>query len=149
MKTKRLFAALLAACLTLALVLPASAAGTAASLEEASQAVTALGIVSGDGSGNLNLTAKVSRAEFVTMVVKATPGGDGVGQAATSPYPDVPRSHWASGYVEAAVAMGLVSGFSDGTFRPGQEVNLAEAVSMVLELLGYGPEDFSDRKSVV
>ena len=64
MKTKRLFAALLAACLTLALVLPASAAGTAASLEEASQAVTALGIVSGDGSGNLNLTAKVSRAEF-------------------------------------------------------------------------------------
>lgn len=143
MKTKRLFAALLAACLTLALVLPASAAGTAASLEEASQAVTALGIVSGDGSGNLNLTAKVSRAEFVTMVVKATPGGDGVGQAATSPYPDVPRSHWASGYVEAAVAMGLVSGFSDGTFRPGQEVNLAEAVSMVLELLGYGPEDCS------
>ena len=142
MKTKRLFAALLAACLTLALVMPASAAGTAASLEEASQAVTALGIVSGDGSGNLNLTAKVSRAEFVTMVVKATPGGDGVGQAATSPYPDVPRSHWASGYVEAAVAMGLVSGFSDGTFRPGQEVNLAEAVSMVLELLG-------DRKSVV
>ena len=121
MKTKRLFAALLAACLTLALVLPASAAGTAASLEEASQAVTALGIVSGDGSGNLNLTAKVSRAEFVTMVVKATPGGDGVGQAATSPYPDVPRSHWASGYVEAAVAMGLVSGFSDGTFRPGQD----------------------------
>lgn len=143
MKTKRLLSALLAACLTLALVLPASAAGTAPSLEDASQAVTALGIMNGDGSGNLNLSARVTRAEFVTMAVKATPGGDGVGQAATSPYPDVPRSHWASGYVEAAVSRGLVTAFSDGTFRPNQEIKLAEAASMLLSLLGYGPGDFS------
>lgn len=133
----------MAVCLSLALALHASAAGTAPSLEDASQAVTALGIMSGDGSGNLNLSQKVTRAEFVTMVVKASPGGDGVGQAATSPYPDVPRGHWASGYVEAAVSRGLVSAFSDGTFRPDQEIKLAEAVSMVLSLLGYGPEDFS------
>ncbi|MEY8318145.1 S-layer homology domain-containing protein [Oscillospiraceae bacterium 50-58] len=143
MKTKCLFSAILAACLTLTLILPVSAAGNAASLEEAVQAVTALGIMNGDGSGNLNLSARVTRAEFVTMVVRAMPGGDGVGQAATSPYPDVPRSHWASGYVEAAVTRGLISGFSDGTFRPNQEIKLAEAVSMVLSLLGYGPEDFS------
>ena len=134
---------MLAACLTLALVLPASAAGNAPSLDDAVQAVTALGIMNGDGSGNLNLSARVTRAEFVTMLVKTTPGGDGVGQAATSPYPDVPRSHWASGYVEAAVSRGLVTAFSDGTFRPGQEIKLAEAVSMVLSLLGYGPGDFS------
>ena len=143
MKTKRLFSAILAACLTLALILPASAAGTAPSLDDAVQAVTALGILNGDGSGNLNLSARVTRAEFVAMAVKATPGGDGVGQAATSPYSDVPRSHWASGYVEAAVSRGLVTAFSDGTFRPNQEITLAEASSMVLALLGYGPEDFS------
>lgn len=143
MNTKRFFAALLAACLSLTLLLPASAAGAAPSLDEATQAVTALGILSGDGSGNLNLSAKVTRAEFAAMAVRATPGGDGVGQAATFPYPDVPRSHWASGYVEAAVSRGLASGFSDGTFRPDQEIKLAEAVSMVLSLLGYGPEDFS------
>ena len=51
MKTKRLAAGILAACLTLSLALPASAAGNAAPLEDASQAVTALGIMSGDGSG--------------------------------------------------------------------------------------------------
>jgi len=142
MKTKRFLSALLAACLTAALVLPATAAGTAASLEEAAQAVTALGIMSGDGGG-LNLSAKVTRAEFVTMAIKASPGGDGVGQAASSPYPDVPRGHWASGYVEAAVARGLATAYSDGTFRPDREVTLAEAASMVLALLGYGPGDFS------
>lgn len=143
MKIKRTIAAALAVCLTLALALPASAAGNAADLDEAVQAVTALGIMNGDGSGDLKLSQKVTRAEFVTMAVKATPGGDGVGQAATSPYPDVPRSHWASGYVEAAVSRGLVTAFSDGTFRPGREISLAEASSMVLSLLGYGPGDFS------
>lgn len=143
MKSKRLLAGALAVCLTLALALPVLAAGTAASLDDAVQAVTALGIMSGDGSGNLNLSQRVTRAQFITMAIKASPGGDGVGQAAASPYPDVPRSHWASGYVEAGVALGLISGFSDGTFRPNQEIKLAEGLSIVLALLGYGPQDFS------
>ena len=64
MRIKRFFAAALAACLSLALALPVSAAGNAPSLEDASQAVTALGIMSGDGSGDLNLSAKVTRAEI-------------------------------------------------------------------------------------
>lgn len=139
MKTKRFTAVILAACLTLAPVLPSSAAENAASLEEAAQAVTALGIM----NGAENLSAQVTRAEFVSMAVRALPGGDGVGQAAASPYPDVPRSHWASGYVEAAVARGLVTAFSDGTFRPNQEIKLAEAASIVLSLLGYQAGDFS------
>ena len=140
---KHIVSMILAACLTLALALPVSAAGNAVSLEDAAQAVTALGIMSGDGTGDLNLSARVTRAEFVTMAVKASPGGDGVGQAAASPYPDVPRSHWASGYVEAAVSRGLVTAFSDGTFRPNQEISLAEAASMALSLLGYQAGDFS------
>ena len=138
MKTKRFFSALLAACLTLALLLPVSAAGSAPSLEDAVQAVTALGIATGE-----NLSQKVTRAEFTAMAVKATPGGDGVGQAAASPYPDVPRSHWASGYVEAAVSRGLVTAYSDGTFRPDGEMKLAEGAEMVLALLGYSRSDFS------
>ena len=138
MKTKRFFSALLAACLTLALLLPVSAAEAATSLEDAVQAVTALGIATGE-----NLSQKVTRAEFTAMAVKATPGGDGVGQAAASPYPDVPRSHWASGYVEAAVSRGLVTAYSDGTFRPDGEMKLAEGAEMVLALLGYSRSDFS------
>ena len=138
MKTKRFFSALLAACLTLALLLPVSAAGAATSLEDAVQAVTALGIATGE-----NLSQKVTRAEFTAMAVKAAPGGDGVGQAAASPYPDVPRSHWASGYVEAAVSRGLVTAYSDGTFRPDGEMKLAEGAEMVLALLGYSRSDFS------
>lgn len=140
---QRIFTALLALGLSVSLALPAMAAPASASQEEVAQALSALGILSGDGSGALNLSSRITRAEFVTMLVRATPGGSQIGQAATSPYPDVPRSHWASGFVEAAVSQGLVSGYSDGTFRPNKEITLAEGVSMALSLLGYGPEDFS------
>ena len=140
---KRTLTALLTCCLALSLAVPALGAQTVVSEDEAAQAVTALGILTGDEGGALNLSGPVTRAEFVTMAVKASPGGEQIGQAATSPYPDVPRDHWASGYVEAAVSLGLVSGYSDGTFRPDQPMGWAEGVSLVLALLGYGPEDFS------
>lgn len=140
---KRISAALLCACLTFSLAIPALAAPASVPLDEASQAVSALGIMVGDENGNMNLSRRVTRAEFVTMAVKATPGGKQIGQSATSPYPDVPRTHWASGYVEAAVSWGLVSGYSDGTFRPGKEISLAEGASIALQILGYGPSDFS------
>lgn len=139
----RLSAALLALCLAASLVLPAAAAGTVPSQAEAAQVVQALGIMAGDDRGNLNLESPVTRAEFITMAVKALPGGGEIGQAATSPYPDVPRSHWASGYVEAGVKAGLVSGFSDGTFRPNHRITLAEGATIVLQLLGYGPSDLT------
>lgn len=144
MMKRRIGVVLTAAALSLTLIIPALAASAApTSVDEAAQVVNALGIIVGDSSGNMNLTQRVTRAEFITMAVKATSGGDQVGQAATSPYPDVPWKHWASGYVEAGVAAKLITGYSDGTFRPSNSINLAEGATIVLQLLGYGPVDFS------
>lgn len=142
MKHLQIRAALLAACLSLSLALPASAAGVVPE-EEAAQVVEALNIMVGDSGGNLNLNGTVTRAQFITMAVKASPQGDRVGQAATSPYPDVPRKHWAAGYVEAGVRMGLATSYLDGTFRPDNQITLAEGVTIVLKLLGYSGSDFS------
>lgn len=110
--------------------------------EQAAQVLAALDIMVGDDSGNLNLGATVSRAEFVKMAVAATPAGAGVGAASTSPYPDVPKEHWAAGYVQAAVSTELVKGYLDGTFRPNNPITLAEGVTMILSLLGYQHSDF-------
>ncbi|MEA4932507.1 MAG: S-layer homology domain-containing protein [Lawsonibacter sp.] len=141
MMKKYIPAVLLAVCLSL--MVPAFAASAPASTSEAAQVVNALGIMVGDSSGNMNLGQKVTRAEFITMAVKATPGGDQIGQAATSPYPDVPWKHWASGYVEAGVADGLISGYTDGSFRPSNPISLAEGATIALGLLGYSASDFS------
>ena len=138
----RIGAALLAASLTLSLTLPISAAGVVGA-EECAQVVGALNIMVGDEKGELNLDQPVTRAQFITMAVKASPIGEQVGEAAASPYPDVPRRHWSAGYVAAAVQMGLVSGYLDGTFRPDNKITLAEGVTIALKLLGYTGSDFS------
>ena len=92
--------------------------------------------------GDLNLSAPVTRAEFVKMLMAASPIS--VGDVTyVSPYPDVPASHWAAPYVEAAVAAGYVTGYLDGTFRPANTITLAEGVVMALRLLGYTNADFS------
>ena len=136
---KRVLAALLAAALSLSLVTPALAL---TGREEAAQVLSALDIMTGDESGDLNLSAPVTRAEFVKMLMAASPIS--VGDVTyVSPYPDVPASHWAAPYVEAAVAAGYVTGYLDGTFRPANTITLAEGVVMALRLLGYTNEDFS------
>lgn len=145
MKLKSILAAGLAAALTAGLLmLPASARSTTVpAQQEVAQVINALDIMVGDGQGDMQLDRTVTRAEFITMAVKASPNGDQVGEASTSPYPDVPYTHWAAGFVEAGVSAGLITGYSDGTFRPSNQITLAESVTIVLQLLGYGGEDFS------
>lgn len=145
MKLKSIFAAGTAVALLLGLlVLPAGARSTTVpAQQEVTQVINALGIMVGDDQGNMQLDRTVTRAEFISMAVKASPNGDQVGESSTSPYPDVPYTHWAAGFVEAGVAAGLITGYSDGTFRPSNQITLAEGVTIVLQLLGYGSEDFS------
>ena len=119
---KRFLSALLAAALALTL-LPTALAATAA--EDASQVLAALDIMVGDENGSLNLSAPVTRAEFVKMLMAASPVSVG-DETAVSPYPDVPRTHWAAPYVEAAVRAGYVTGYLDGTFRPSNTITLSE-----------------------
>ena len=145
MKLKSILAACLTTTLTVGmLMLPVSARSTTVpAQQEVIQVINALDIMVGDGQGDMQLDRTVTRAEFITMAVKASPNGDQVGEASTSPYPDVPYTHWAAGFVEAGVAAGLITGYSDGTFRPSNQITLAEGVTIVLQLLGYGSEDFS------
>ena len=137
---KRFLSGLLCAALLLSL-LP-SALAAVPTREEASTVLAALDIMVGDQNGQLNLGAPVTRAEFVKMLMAASPISVG-DETYVSPYPDVPSSHWAAPYVEAAVTAGYVTGYLDGTFRPSNTITLAEGVVMVLRLLGYSNSDFS------
>ena len=143
MKT-RILSGLLCAALMLTLAPAALAAsGTSTPVSEAAQVINALDIMVGDGSGDLQLGRLVNRAEFITMAVKASPVADQVGQASTSPFPDVPYTHWAAGYVQVGVSQGYIAGYLDGTFRPDNTITLAEGATIVLNLLGYTGSDFS------
>lgn len=132
--------------LTLALTLPLLPAAHAAPapVEDMAQVLSALDIMTGNENGDLMLTRHVTRAEFTKLVIAASPLGENVGATTSvSPYPDVPASHWAAPYVEAAVAAGYVNGYLDGTFHPDEEITLAMGVTMAVRLLGYADSDFS------
>lgn len=51
-------------------------------------------------------------------------------------FSDVSKTHWAFHYVEKAAEMGLIGGYSDGTFRPGNQVTRAQFVTMLWRMAG-------------
>lgn len=131
---KKLSALLAAALAVSMLTLPAGAVSQSTALET----VQALGILAGDSQGNLNLSSAVTRAEFVTMMTAASSYKDTVGSGyGVSLFKDVKSSHWASEYIRLAVEQNWMTGYTDGTFRPGRTITLEEACTALLRLLGY------------
>ena len=126
--------ALLAAALSLSLVVPAGAVSSSTAVE----AIQALGIITGDSSGDLNLSSPVTRAEFVTMMTAASSYKDSIGEGSgVSLFKDVKSDHWASEFIKLAVEQGWMSGYVDGTFRPDNQITLEEACTALLKMLGY------------
>lgn len=137
---KRITAALLAVLLC-AGALPAAHAADAQAMQ---QTVRALGILTGDENGDLNLSSPVTRAEFTKMMCAAAGLAEGIStQANISVFKDVKSNHWAAGYVKAAVDNGWIAGYTDGTFRPENTILLEEAATAVLRMLGYDSQSLS------
>ena len=131
---KRLLSLLAALALVLSLAVPAALAADEDTMLET---VRVLGILSGDENGNLNLSASVTRAEFVKMMTAASTYKDSVGSSTASLFTDVKSGHWATGYIKLAVEQGWVTGYVDGSFRPDSTITLEEACTALLRLLGY------------
>lgn len=111
---------------------------------EKAQVVQLLEIMNGDENGNLKLDAPVTRAEFIKMVISATPyKSHAQSTGNVSLFTDVKKEHWAIGYISTAVKNGLINGYLDGSFRPENEVKLEEGVTVLLKLLGYTNDDLN------
>jgi len=55
--------------------------------------------------------------------------------------------HWAELYIQQAAAMGIFNGYSDGTFKPNNNLTRAQAASMMVRALGLQTDEaapFSD-----
>ncbi|MDB4897632.1 MAG: putative middle wall protein precursor, partial [Firmicutes bacterium] len=79
----------------------------------------------------------ISRAEFVTLIVRAfgqEPAAKAM--AATEPFPDV-RGHWASGYITVAQRLvqqqGATLGLPGGNFRPDDPLTGPEAAAFLMK----------------
>lgn len=154
MRIKRLLSGLLAVGILCSLLTvlpaPAAAAGLTAfrditdpSTAEAAEILRVLGIVDGTGSGAFQPGRPLSRAEFCKMTVELMGnGGKVAGQMNRTVFKDVPSTHWARGYVNVATTAaadqpGIIRGDAYGNFNPDRAITYAEAVTILMRVLGY------------
>ncbi len=98
-------------------------------------------IMQGDENGNLNLTTPVTRAEMAQLVANALLLNGVIGNFPEGEeFIDLPNTHWAYHAVAHAKANGIVNGMGDGTFAPNQSVTNAQAIKMIVAMLGYSVE---------
>lgn len=101
--------------------------------KEAIERLVAQGVLQGYSDGTFKPTASINRAELLKMLVANT-GTPSVTEF-NSCFSDV-STQWFAPYVCYAKAQGWVQGYSDGTFKPAQTVNSAEALKMLIHSQG-------------
>lgn len=104
--------------------------------EEAVTALTALNVVAGYPDGTYKPAQTVTRAEMAKLIVTEL-GLEEFAKASTTSFKDMAGYDWAKGYVGYAVSLGVIKGYPDGTFKPGNTVSYDEAITMIVRALGY------------
>ena len=89
------------------------------------------GILQCDG-GALEPNRFISRGDFAVLVS----GLVGVDESAECSFTDVPADHASYRGIATAVERGWLKGFTDGTFRPDESLNRAQAVAVFNRILG-------------
>ncbi len=87
------------------------------------------GILQGYPDGTFQPDRTVNRAEFLKILFAAQ-GTEASSEAGSISFKDVHADAWFAPYVHAAKEAGIIQGYADGTFKPEQTVNVAEALKM-------------------
>lgn len=97
----------------------------------------ALGILTGMEDGNFYPDNNVTRAEFVTIIIRAMKM-ESIAQAAAdqSSFADA-EGHWAQGYISLALQNGYVSGMSETEFCPDEQITFEQAVKVMVCITGF------------
>ena len=131
---KRLLAFLLAACIACSLlVVPASAAGSNAAVQTA----VTLGGLTSEQTAALN--TPLTRGQLAKLLVAYSAYRESAASQGSTGrlFTDVDSTNEYAPYIRIAVQQGWLSGYTDGSFRPGNAVTLEEACTAALKLLGY------------
>ena len=96
------------------------------------EACVEAGIINGYTDGTFLPGQNVTRAEMAKMIAAAC-GLSADASAGT--FSDVLSSHWALQYIEACYEEGIITGYTDGTFLPGNNISRAEAATIISRVL--------------
>ncbi|QKS46422.1 glycosyl hydrolase 53 family protein [Paenibacillus cellulosilyticus] len=89
------------------------------------------GLMTGYEDGSFQPTKSITRAEMATIVARWL-GLKGDTSAAFTDTAD----HWSASYIALVADAGIMTGYSDGSFKPDQYLSRAEAVTIINRILG-------------
>ncbi len=99
------------------------------------QTLRTTGVLGGYPDGTFKPRRSVNRAELLKIIMEGFHAEEVRGEV--NCFPDV-RREWFAPYVCAGKRLGWVSGYSDGTYRPGNTVNRAEAIKILISSFASG-----------
>ncbi|MGI5825590.1 MAG: S-layer homology domain-containing protein [Bacillota bacterium] len=98
--------------------------------------MVALGAVNGNPDGTFKANDSVTRAEFVTMLMKALVKTEQGVLEGSNKFADA-KGHWAENFIGAAVDAGIVKGTSATTFEPNAKITRQEMAVMIVNALKF------------
>jgi len=122
--------------------------------QEAIEQLFSVQIIQGYEDGTYKPTYLINRAEFTKIIIEAIIKDMNQSSPYEPPmggencFSDV-QDQWFAKYICGAKKGGIINGYSDGTFRPSDSINLAEALKIVLEAKNKYVEDINLQESVV
>ncbi|WP_251035248.1 S-layer homology domain-containing protein [Paenibacillus polymyxa] len=101
------------------------------------------GIVQGTNENRFEPLKSLTRAEFLTMLVR---GFNQTNLQAKSSFSDVPSSSWYYPYISTAVESKLVNGVGDGQFEPNRAITREEMAQMAANVLKLTQQNTSSNR---
>lgn len=98
-----------------------------------------IGIVKGRTADTFVPNAPITRAEFAAICSRF----DRSNVEIKSDFNDI-SGHWAENEIRRAASLGWIQGYTDGSFKPDQNITRAEAASMINRMLHRLPETVDD-----
>ena len=96
--------------------------------------------------GTFGPERNMTRAEVTTMFARLLTEQIEADKAYSNTFSDVPKGYWAANYIGYMQQFGVITGYSDGSFRPDAPVTRAEfaAIASRFEKLTEGSKSFTD-----
>ena len=107
--------------------------------EEAVNVMSEMGIIDGYADGNFQPQGTLTRgaaAKIIACMMLGKTTAESLGTQA-APFKDVPVGSTFAGYIAYCSESGIIDGYSDGTFRPGNTLTGFAFLKMLLTALGY------------
>ncbi|MBN2087526.1 beta-propeller domain-containing protein [Candidatus Peregrinibacteria bacterium] len=101
-------------------------------------------IVQGYDDGTFKPENRINRAEFTKIIIEAKYDDKDIDKCISNNigtnlsyvfFPDVKKDEWYAKYVCMAKVNDIIDGYPDGTFKPGNNINFAEASKIIAESL--------------